>query len=166
VTHQHRSENATQTVTPPMKSQLDSITNWEQRLDAARFSGRHLADACGVCDRQLRRWVQSRKGLPLQQWMRQLRLEKARLLLEAGFSVKEAAAATYYQHRSQFSREFEKRYGVPPSQWTAPLGKCPPQLPESATVTTKSVPVTAAIWCSLKSNAINGSAPQNNRANL
>ena len=50
------------------------------------------------------------------QFLKKLRLHRARLLLLSGRSAGEAAFAVGYASSSQFSREFRRLFGIPPTQ--------------------------------------------------
>lgn len=49
------------------------------------------------------------------QYIKQLRLTRARTLIQSGISVTQAALDVGYQSPSQFSREFRRQYGISPS---------------------------------------------------
>jgi AraC-like DNA-binding protein len=98
-----------------MRSRLELIVDLEKRAEDADFRPGKLAPAVSVCLRQLRRWVYATRQLTLRDWMRKLRLQKAHAALTDGFSVKEAAVVARYEHASQFSRDYKKEYGFPPS---------------------------------------------------
>jgi len=55
-------------------------------------------------------------GLPLRQYLLQVRLKKARELLSEGQSVKATAAQTGFYDEFHFSKCFRKRFGHPPSE--------------------------------------------------
>ena len=55
-------------------------------------------------------------GLPPLQYYKRLRLLEARRLLSTGTSVTETAFAVGYESGSQFSRDFSRTFGVPPSR--------------------------------------------------
>lgn len=81
----------------------------------------HLAELeqrSGYSDRSLRNAFQARFGCPPKQWIRQTRMESARLrLLDPGpeDSVSTIARDHGYQHVSQFSRDFRCVFGQRPS---------------------------------------------------
>lgn len=56
------------------------------------------------------------------QFVKRLRLNAARNLLLEGHSATEAAFQVGYSSASQFSREFSRQYGLPPSKVTATQG--------------------------------------------
>ena len=56
------------------------------------------------------------------QFQKALRLQEARRLLLADFDVAAAAYAVGYESASQFSREYSRLFGMPPSQTARQLG--------------------------------------------
>ena len=54
--------------------------------------------------------------MPLRAYLRRLRLEKARLLVERGLTLKEIAAETGFYDEFHLSKAFKQFFGVPPSQ--------------------------------------------------
>ena len=60
-------------------------------------------------------------------YLRQIRFERARWLLETTFlSVKQVMAAAGFNDASHFSRGFERTYGVSPRAWRQRLARPPP----------------------------------------
>jgi transcriptional regulator GlxA family with amidase domain len=61
------------------------------------------------------------------QYLKEIRLNRARqVILWEGASAKEAAGSVGYASASQFSREFKRRFGRPPSEeraWAAETGE-------------------------------------------
>ncbi len=54
-------------------------------------------------------------GMPLKEYIRRERMEKAKQLLQKGASVKETARELGYYDEFHFSKEFKRFYGQPPS---------------------------------------------------
>ncbi len=78
-----------------------------------------LAGLCGISDEYLRVLFTRLTGLPPYAYLNGLRLDAARELLSGGYvSVAEAAAQVGYDSPGYFSRQFKKRFGVPPSKLT------------------------------------------------
>jgi AraC-like DNA-binding protein len=96
-------------------SRLDLITDWEFRAEQVRFNVRALARGCGVTDRQLRRYFQSRFGNSPHSWMALARLQKVEPLLSTGALVKEAAAEAGFSQPENFTRQFKRYFNAPPS---------------------------------------------------
>jgi AraC-like DNA-binding protein len=105
-----------------MSSRLSRITNWEELAEEASYNAKMLAAKCGVSIRQLERvfLVQTLKSP--QQWLDELRLQRAIPLIEQGLSVKEISFRLGYKQSSHFSRAFKRFHGV------APTGLFPPAI--------------------------------------
>jgi AraC-like DNA-binding protein len=97
-----------------MKSRLDRINDWEDRLVQARYRVAALAKLCGVSERQLRRYVESKFGQTPHVWTIVVRLEKAPQVLSQGELVKRVAIDVGFRQPAHFSREFKRHYGVSP----------------------------------------------------
>ena len=103
------------TMKPRKSSRLDAITDWEARAETVRFRVSGLAKGCGVTDRQLRRYFQTKFGSPPHAWMMIARLQKARPYLSDGELVKEVAARAGFKHPESFSRQFKRHYSTSPA---------------------------------------------------
>jgi AraC family transcriptional regulator len=67
-------------------------------------------------------------------YLRRLRLERARLLLDTTFlSVKEVRALVGFNDASHFTRDFARAFGASPRAWRQRISR-PPPLPESTLV--------------------------------
>lgn len=82
------------------------------------YSVSELARKYGICQRQMRRCFIQEMGQSPKEWLNQRRQHAARELLLDGKLVKEVAVALGYSGNSvnNFSRDFKKVFGVPPSQ--------------------------------------------------
>jgi AraC family transcriptional regulator of arabinose operon len=66
-------------------------------------------------------------GVSPGRYLRDFRLDRARLLLETTFlSVKEVMGAVGFNDPSHFSRDFHQAYGASPREWRKRVGKPPP----------------------------------------
>ena len=82
-----------------------------------RFTVRDLAAHCGVSWRTLEKSFTGYRGLTPVAHVRNLRLDRARQLLDAGsISVAEVAAQCGFQSSTTFALEYRKRFGAPPSR--------------------------------------------------
>jgi transcriptional regulator GlxA family with amidase domain len=87
----------------------------EQNIEMPVGAGR-LADELGITIRQLQRMFRRFVGRSPHQAYRELRLEKARLLLlQTDMPIVEVAFACGFKSQSSFSRNYRQRYGVSPS---------------------------------------------------
>jgi AraC family transcriptional regulator, exoenzyme S synthesis regulatory protein ExsA len=80
-----------------------------------------LARVCHVSMRTLQRHFRKHYNTTLSEWMRELRLERARILLTQAESVKYVAFELGYKQPSHFTRDFKGRFGVPPSTLRWPM---------------------------------------------
>ncbi len=103
-----------------MKSRLDRITNWDERLADARWQGQALARGCGIGAWELRHYIHLTFGLRLHEWITRRRMARALVLFGTGVAVKEISWALGYKQASHFSREFKRFYGVPPTHSSFP----------------------------------------------
>lgn len=76
-----------------------------------------LAKQAGLSKFHLARCFRETTGYAPHQYVKLLRLQSARRLLEAGVSVNEAAAQTGFTDPPHLARAFRVWLGVPPSQW-------------------------------------------------
>ena len=79
----------------------------------------YLSSLCGVSEVYFRRLFLHFFGVSPKEYMIKKRMDYARVLLRSGdFSVSETAALCGYAEPCHFSREFSRRVGVNPSQYT------------------------------------------------
>ncbi|MEK7256474.1 MAG: helix-turn-helix domain-containing protein, partial [Bacteroidota bacterium] len=88
-----------------------------KHLDDAGFGVEQMADALRISRQQLFKKVKSLTGMPPADLLRNLRLEKARRLLETGAAnVSQAAYETGFDDPNYFSKAFKKHFGMSPSE--------------------------------------------------
>src|SRR5436309_11893042 len=92
------------------------LTDWEKHAEPAGYRAGKLAKRLSVSPRTLRRRIQNTGARPLRKTLRALRLQRALALLAEGKNVNQAADATGYSHAANFTRAFERFFGVPPSE--------------------------------------------------
>jgi AraC-like DNA-binding protein len=102
-----------------MSSRLDRVKNWEALAKESRFRIAEIALRRGVSPRQVERYFRTRFGESPHSRFNRIRLQETKRLLSLGMSVKEVAAALYFQDAAHFSHAFKKEFGVSPSQWSA-----------------------------------------------
>jgi len=92
-----------------MRTNLDRATSVSEMAASVQLSPSHL--------RQL---FNQETGKPVARYLRELRLDRARELLETTFlSVKEIAARAGLQSINHFVTDFKKAHGVTPAQFAA-----------------------------------------------
>lgn len=76
----------------------------------------NLALEAGMSERQLYRWMQQHLNTTPNLFIRQIKMERARCLLEAGEygTVSEVAYAVGYKRPAYFTQVFEHSFGIKP----------------------------------------------------
>lgn len=106
--------------------QVGAPINLDRRLTAARhyleknyaqkITLERVANQSGISTRQLRDLFRRDLGMTPQQYLIEIRMQKAWRLLEAGqLSVQQAADAVGYNNLAAFSDRFRKHFDIPPS---------------------------------------------------
>ena len=99
-----------------------AITEMERRL-AQPLAISHLARGANLSPSRFTQVFRSHTGLSPGRYLRQLRLTRARHLLDTTFlSVKEVMAAVGFNDPSHFSRDFHRAFGVSPRAWRQRAG--------------------------------------------
>ena len=88
--------------------------SWEKLAKLAHFRPNSLAELCGVSMRTLQRYFRTRYNQTVSEWLRELRLNEAVTSLKNCESIKEVAFNLGYKQPSHFTRDFKKKFGVPP----------------------------------------------------
>jgi signal transduction histidine kinase/ligand-binding sensor domain-containing protein/DNA-binding response OmpR family regulator len=97
-----------------------AVEQIEQHLDDATFDVEQLEQALNLSRMQLYRKLKSLTNRSGSEFIRLVRLQRGRDLLETGhYSVKEAAFQVGFNDPAYFSRVFKKEFGVPPQQVVA-----------------------------------------------
>jgi len=97
-----------------MRSHLHGITNWHELAEKAKYRAAALARACNCSLRELQRHFAAHMRCTPQEWLNQLRLQRALLLLQSNKSVKETAYELGLSP-TQFARRYKRHHGVSPS---------------------------------------------------
>jgi AraC-like DNA-binding protein len=107
--------------------QLAIYAKWLNKVTefiTANMSSRNLtvgdiADAVFMSERQFYRRIKKVTGLTPHQYLKKLKLEKAKILLDSGSysSLKEVVYAIGYSRSDYFSTLFESYYGIKPSSY-------------------------------------------------
>lgn len=100
-----------------MRSRLDRVTNWDAIAVKGEFQLKGMAKACGVSERQLRRYFQKSFGVNPKVWIDEKRLKLAIQFLSKGDLVKEASAGAKFKQASHFSKFFTRLRGCRPADF-------------------------------------------------
>lgn len=76
-----------------------------------------IADELSVDRRYLSRIFKEQSGMGIQEYLINTRIQNAARFLLSGYSVNEAYELCGFGDRSNFSRVFKRKYGVPPSEY-------------------------------------------------
>ncbi|MGZ8920135.1 MAG: helix-turn-helix domain-containing protein [Limisphaerales bacterium] len=93
---------------------------WEKLAREAHFRPNALAELCGVSMRTLQRYFRAQYNQTVSDWLRELRLNEALTSLKDCDSIKEVAFELGYKQPSHFTRDFKKKFGVPPRAMVHP----------------------------------------------
>jgi two-component system response regulator YesN len=81
---------------------------------------KELADAVNLSASHLRRVFKAETGVPLNQYVKSLRLQKSKELIEHTFlNIKQIMFTVGVKDKSQFSRDFKRLTGFTPTQYAA-----------------------------------------------
>ena len=86
-----------------MKSRLDQITDWEDRVRLADYRVKKLAELCGSTTRQLERYFGEKFRIAPHVWMDQLRLRDVEARLASGELAKNLTEEVGFSHAAYFS---------------------------------------------------------------
>lgn len=97
------------------------LSHWLANHLAQPLTIARIAEQVNLSERQFFRVCQQRFGLTPGQWLEQMRMEQARLQLQAlpakHISLKKLAGQLGYQHYPSFTRAFIRQYGVSPQRY-------------------------------------------------
>jgi YesN/AraC family two-component response regulator len=114
---EHRSEHTQEEPTNGLEPMVREIVI--RHLANPALSVNLLADALYISRTKLYRDWKEVSDITLNDYIKQLRMEEARILIsEKGFAVKEAARAVGYLKSGYFSTSFKQQFGISPSQVT------------------------------------------------
>ena len=101
------------------KRLLDQITKVvEENMVDSNFNVTMLQEKMGMGNKQLYRKVKALTGQTPVEYIRDMRLRKAAMLLKAGkFSVSEVMYTVGFSNSSYFSKCFNKAFGMTPTEY-------------------------------------------------
>lgn len=107
-------------------SHISRVVGWIRDNYALPFRVEDLATMANMSSSAFHRNFQSVTGMSPIQFQKQIRLQQARLLLASGFGdVTTVGMSVGYESPSQFSREYRRQFGAPPSRDAALLRSAP-----------------------------------------
>lgn len=99
------------------EARIAALLRWAENQDEARLATETLAARAGMSPATLHRYFRSVTGYPPLQYFRRQKLIRAKGLLSAqGLTVAQAAHSIGYGDPTNFSRDYRKLFGHPPSQ--------------------------------------------------
>ena len=103
-----------------MDIRVQNVLNLLDQASDKKQSVEKLADAVNLSPSHLRRLFKAETGTPLNQYVKSLRLEKSKDLLEHTFlNMKQIMFAVGIKDKSQFARDFKRLTGVTPTEYAA-----------------------------------------------
>jgi signal transduction histidine kinase/DNA-binding response OmpR family regulator len=120
----------TEALVPPARAS-EQLAAWQarvaQHLSNEQFGLAELAGLLGLSERTLYRRLGELAGLSPAAWLRELRLDQARQLLEDGVlaTVAQVAEAVGFASAKHFSNVYAERFGRRPSDYYPPRGAAP-----------------------------------------
>jgi AraC-like DNA-binding protein len=122
----------TQHSTP--KSRLERIQDWEALAKDADYDPATMAALCPISLRQLERFFQSNFGKSPRAWVLELQCNRARQLVERGYSNKAIVAELHFCNESHFCNLFKKTHGRSPQSFAPFYGSLSPESKECRTL--------------------------------
>ena len=98
-----------------MGSRLDRVTDWKRAARKSGYRVDELAQRVGVTERHLERYFSKRFGQMPKGQLDEWRMAVGRRYLQRGLTIKEVAERLKFKHVQDFTRAFERVYGVSPS---------------------------------------------------
>ncbi|MBO9447432.1 AraC family transcriptional regulator [Ruegeria sp. R14_0] len=99
------------------EARIAELLRWAENQDEARLDTNALAARAGMSPATLHRYFRSVTGYPPSQYFKRQKLLRAKGLLSAqGFTVAQTAHTIGYGDPANFSRDYRKLFGHPPSQ--------------------------------------------------
>ena len=109
-------EKSAATVPLPDPFLEDTLSQINQNLEDPQFGVEALAQTMRISRVQLYKKIKTLTGIPPADLLRNIRLEKARQMLERGTgNVSHVAYSTGFDNPNYFSKAFKKHFGMPPS---------------------------------------------------
>ena len=88
---------------------------WETLAENCQYRAPELARLCHVSLRTLQRHFRKHYQTTVSEWMRAVRLERARAMLNTAESIKRVYFELGYKQPSHFTRDFKQHFGIAPS---------------------------------------------------
>lgn len=107
---------------------VSAIEQMQRRL-GENISLDELAGSVNLSRSRFAHLFRQQTGVAPGRYLRDFRLDRARLLLETTFlSIKEIMAAVGFNDPSHFSRDFHDAFGASPREWRKRVARPPPAL--------------------------------------
>ncbi len=110
-----RDSNRCPLSTAAQHGRLETVRQMLEQHPEKEYSLNELAQLAAMSSSSLRSKFRQAYGLPVFDYLRDCRLALARRYLQQGYSVQQAAWMSGYQHATNFSTAFRRRYGIAPS---------------------------------------------------
>ena len=93
------------------------VKNYIQTMYMQPLRVESIAQMVNLDRRYLSRVFKERVGCSIQEYIIEVRMEQAKMCLENGTTVAQAARLCGYDDVSNFSKMFKRRYGTSPCDW-------------------------------------------------
>ena len=116
----------------PVEKQLAGIAQVvEENLSSLELNGAFVSSQCGMSEKQLYRLLKKHLGITASEYIRNVRMQKAAMLLSQGyFTVSEVAYMVGFSAPSYFSKCFQDHFGMAPSAYPPADHSVPPESKE------------------------------------
>ena len=92
-----------------------AVTLMHQNL-ASRLNAKELSSMCGMSVSSMQKLFLKYAGIGMIKYYNNMRMHRARQLLQNGMSVKEVAVSLGYDDQNYFSTAYRRHFGIPPSK--------------------------------------------------
>ena len=101
-----------------VSSHIRAVCDYVEQHDQEPLSTRELASRVGYSEQYLRRKFAEEMGTPLPEYIRGVRIRRAKqMLMDADLSIQEIADALQFCSRAHFSETFRKEVGITPAKY-------------------------------------------------
>ena len=101
----------------PKNDYVKTVTDYINAKFTRQITVEGIADMLSLDRRYLSRIFKQKTGKTIQEYLIEVRIEKAKQLLKEGYSITESAQMCGYEDICNFSKMFKKATGISPGKW-------------------------------------------------